>query len=465
LNARDSDGCTALWLAAYRGDADAVTLILKLVMEKKYDLLARNEVVGTHKNSQIALSSAAPISPAAPASSKARRASSNVAQGTNESEGVASALAILDVFDIAEHRTPFFVAVANSHIEVACLLYNAGANIYLRDSNKTSPEMLAIKNPKMMEIFNCSDLFLNAAYEGDIDQCKSLRQRYNRLDVNVQNERLPGCALFLCTAKPLPDVAMLQYLLSLSGIDVDATTQDRRTALFNAACRGHLELCSLLVAAHANLEIVNDNGMGAFMIAVLSGHLDIVQYLAVEAGSNTNQTNKLGETPVYLAAAAGNVEMVELLIRCGADLNISTKADWWTPLMIATARNRLSVVQALVRGGASVNKPSKNKWTPLILAASQGYLDIVSELVSGGADVSTTNSDGMTAMDLACSQSIGTMLTAAECSMSLRRQDAADLASSSSSSSGSGSAYVSLSATTNYSPTRRGSVFPNLGGV
>lgn len=84
------------------------------------------------------------------------------------------------------------------------------------------------------------------------------------------------------------------------GISVDATDDDRETALMEAADRGNLTAVVNLISAGANVNARDDDGETALMIAADEGHTKIVEVL-IAAGADVNARDEDGETALQKA--------------------------------------------------------------------------------------------------------------------------------------------------------------------
>jgi ankyrin repeat protein len=67
-----------------------------------------------------------------------------------------------------------------------------------------------------------------------------------------------------------------------------------------ACTRGHLTVCSLLIAAGANLELTNSDGSTALEIASSKGYQEIVQLLLAE-GTRRNSRDESNTSSLTLS--------------------------------------------------------------------------------------------------------------------------------------------------------------------
>lgn len=120
------------------------------------------------------------------------------------------------------------------------------------------------------------------------------------------------------------------------------------------------------------------------------------------AGADCNVRDRDGVTALTLAAQGGDLAMVKLLLEFGADANARDRLGWG-PLAKAIYNADLErgfpdVVQALVEAGANIEAPIGYGVRPLMLAAGYGETPTVEILLKAGADVTAKNEGGLTAL-------------------------------------------------------------------
>jgi len=341
--------------------------------------------------------------------------------------------------------TPLYLAASNANAAIAKRLIAAGANV-----NETRPEG---ETPLMA-----------AARTGNADVV-TLLLAHSAL-VNARERWLGETALMLAAAE---DRAPVVRILLDHGADPDirALTLDgepRRdrsavaleplrfnmtfprggmTALMLAARQGSRESAKNLVAAGADLNIIDPEGIGALVLALINGHYDVAKVL-IEAGADVNATEPDGRTPLWAAVdmhtieytlnrppppsydAVDGVEVVTALLQRGADPNAVLKqtvrmrkinagnppllGTGATALMRAATHADLAVLRVLVAGGADPNRKTRIGTTALMLAAGLGWRDLysggseddaiefVKVCLSDGGDINAANDDGNTAL-------------------------------------------------------------------
>ncbi len=135
--------------------------------------------------------------------------------------------------------------------------------------------------------------------------------------------------------------------------------------------------------------------------AVTKGDLASAQKL-LAAGADVNSRNAEGLTVLMLASYSGNLPLVQALIAAGADVN-ATDERGWSALMKASYnadqdRGFADVVKTLIAAKANIEAPITYGVRPLMLAAGYGETDVVAALLEAGADVLAKNEGGFTAL-------------------------------------------------------------------
>lgn len=221
-------------------------------------------------------------------------------------------------------------------------------------------------------------------------------------------------------------------------------TPGEMTALLYAARDGRIEIVRALVAANANVNQVEANGVSPLIEAIANNHIDIARLL-VEHGADVNAVDWWGRTPLWTAVdlrdlevnktddngvdRAAALELIQALLDRGANVNARTKEvpplrRWlmpisdlsWvdltgqTPFLRASISADLTLMHLLLDKGADPNIATLAGTTPLMAAAGVNYVDgqtysesrqfleAVELCLEHGADVNAANSMGITAL-------------------------------------------------------------------
>ena len=118
------------------------------------------------------------------------------------------------------------------------------------------------------------------------------------------------------------DVPTLETALKLGARATNVTSRYDGTALIAAAHLGHAEVVRVLIEAKAPLDHVNNLGWTALIESIVLGdggerHTATLAEL-VAAGANVNIPDRNGMTPLHLAEGQGYRTMVEILKQAGA---------------------------------------------------------------------------------------------------------------------------------------------------
>ena len=142
----------------------------------------------------------------------------------------------------------------------------------------------------------------------------------------------------LIAAVRLRRVADVAALLAI-GVDANEPMTDGsgRTALHLACALQHTEIASKLLAAKANVDQANSDGVTPMFIAIIKGHLGIVQLLSSYGARRTFPLNPPG-TAEEVAAHCGHHDVAAWLVT----------SRFWTPLHHLEV---LTPERALAEGG------------------------------------------------------------------------------------------------------------------
>jgi len=170
-------------------------------------------------------------------------------------------------------------------------------------------------------------------------------------------------------------------LLLENGADVDVKDEDGWTPLHAAALRRHDRIVSLLLK-----RMEEGGGRIVEEMAELMAD-DMIRALWDEKA----EEKSAGSTVVggiRSAANSGYAERVLALLEGGVDVDAEDTVGGSTALTVAASQGLQDIVQALLQHGADINKPDRRGWTALHHAAVVvGGLDLVKLLVENGADL------------------------------------------------------------------------------
>ena len=208
-----------------------------------------------------------------------------------------------------------------------------------------------------------------AAQEGHAEILTLLLQQ----DVSVNAESNPGGGTPLHTAIDMGQLACVQVLLGMAGIDIERPNAKGQTALYWAAFKGHVQAVQLLLDRGAKVQGWSSWESDPLCMAALNGHSACVQAL-LAAGSPIVSDRQYGFSALNNAAQNGHAQILQLLLQRGASANAPSAPSGGSPLWVAAHEGQLACMQVLLDAGADLNQPDAFGKTALYGAAEGGQL-------------------------------------------------------------------------------------------
>lgn len=140
-------------------------------------------------------------------------------------------------------------------------------------------------------------------------------------------------------------------LFLAAGMRPDVMDAAGRTALINAASRGHDQISRKLLSKGADVNARDRSGSTALMEAVQGDHRETTKVL-LESGADVNLKDNDGQTALMRAAARGRVETVRALLNRGARTDLRDKLGR-DALTWAEINDKHDVVDLLRKAGAA----------------------------------------------------------------------------------------------------------------
>ncbi|KAK1938748.1 Ankyrin-3 [Phytophthora citrophthora] len=142
-------------------------------------------------------------------------------------------------------------------------------------------------------------------------------------------------------------IAVIDTLLSF-GADVNACTEEGKTALHLSTSDDAYEVAKHLLDVGANVDAQNENGQTALHCCVREADL-LVTNLLLSRGANIDAKDADGQTPLTLAVHRGNLIVLQLFLNHYASVATLERQDFGgTLLLIAVEYGKEDVIRYIV---------------------------------------------------------------------------------------------------------------------
>ena len=220
------------------------------------------------------------------------------------------------------------------------------------------------------------------AYGGK-EHCDVRRPIVGRRAARAAMKRLSQCA-------PRLTAAALALLLAPASSAAGGSADETQPDLIAAVIADDADRVAVLLAAGANVEEANDDGMTALHVAAALGRPDISSLL-LAAGANVHAiVPHAAGTPLHFAASEGAREIAAALIEAGADIE-AIDAVGHTPLHHVALRpyegGEQGVAQLLIDAGANVDAREHHGYTALHMAVASNRHVLATALLNAGANI------------------------------------------------------------------------------
>ena len=166
---------------------------------------------------------------------------------------------------------------------------------------------------------------------------------------------------------------------------------------FRALQFDDLKVVSSLLNRGFDPNTVNLDAEPALIAALREGSIKTFEVLVKHPKINLNIRNQHGESALMLACIKGHLPMARLLIKREADIN----HPGWTALHYAASGGHTEIIRLLLDENAYIDAESPNGTTPLMMAARYGNSKAVQLLIEEGSDIQLKNQLGLSAIDFA----------------------------------------------------------------
>ncbi|PJD98113.1 MAG: hypothetical protein CK425_00010 [Parachlamydia sp.] len=301
-------------------------------------------------------------------------------------------------------NTPLFFAAIAGKANIVKYLLNNKADANIPNDKKMLPlhlaaqagdlEMVKLLLPKTKDGINVkwdknlTPLFC-AAQAGKINVVKYLLE--NKADANISNNEK---SLPLHFAAQAGDLEMFKLLLPKTKDGINCKGELDSTPLLFAAMAGKVNVVKYLLENKADANIPNVSKSLPLHFGAQAGELEIVRRLLPVTANGINALGDQGATPLFFALLSGEVNLVQYLLDNKADANISDDTGN-LPLHYAAHTGCTDCIKLLFSNTTTgINVLGEGKMTPLSIAVKNGHADAVKWLLENGADETIPDVDG-----------------------------------------------------------------------
>jgi hypothetical protein len=177
--------------------------------------------------------------------------------------------------------------------------------------------------------------------------------------------------------------------LAAAGGDVNARDGHGRTPLMVAAYARSLPALEALIAARADLDLMDSRAYDAVTILAVLDDVVLLRRLFAAGASARQITSPYRGTALIAAAHLGHAEVVAELLKAGAPPDHVNSLQWTAVIEAIVLGDggprHQATLAALIASGADLNIPDGNGRSPLALARERGFSAMAGMLEAKGA--------------------------------------------------------------------------------
>jgi len=310
--------------------------------------------------------------------------------------------------------TPLYLACFNGNAAMIQLLLDAGADANSADPTGETALMTAARvgdldSVKVLldrgAIVDAKDptfqqtALMVAVREGHAEVVRLLIDRGANVNAKTRTGETPGWVLPNSVPGFGHGIGIVRGGLPDRGSRY--TIPGALTPLLYAARDGRLEAARILVAAKANVNDTDANGITPLLMAITNNQMETARFL-LDHGADINAMDWYGRTPLWAAVEVRNMdvdnglfengvdrepllELVKVLLECGANPNARTKES-------------IPIRRFMLRTTGTLEWVDFTGQTPFLRAAWAGDLTVMRLLLKYGADPKIATFGGTTAL-------------------------------------------------------------------
>lgn len=215
-------------------------------------------------------------------------------------------------------------------------------------------------------------------------------------------------------------VKVVDKIIEMGLVDVNAEGEDGETVLHNAAAYGDVALIQNLLRHGADIRKKNHAGTTAVDLAIKNGRIEAAEILVgmpiiewavkngrrseltrlVEFGADPNAKNSQGYTIAHIAAQEGDLELLKKLAGVGTDFEKSDNEGLRVAHWLVINQHE-HILAFLKEHSVSIISQDYEGMTPVHYAAKEGNCKAMEELLSEASELEIRDTHGRTALHYA----------------------------------------------------------------
>lgn len=297
----------------------------------------------------------------------------------------------------------YFVRTRNEKAIDCCI--EQGLELSVEDDSGTTPLKLAYKSPNDYSAMRIAAKLILAGTPragGDFDYFEKAVSSHNPL-YRFDDGQTP---LHIATLSD--HTGIVEYILKepttipmaslLSAQDISGATP-----LHEAVRWGKVQTASALISAGANVDARDNLGNTPILLTMPNGVQNDLYQLLIRSRANVNQKDMFGDCVLHKATMnRTSTEILALLIDSGAQVNERNKQGV-TPLALAIDNGVTEHIDFYAKHGADIYAEDMNGLTPISRAMKTDSFEILKSLISS-KNVNTKDSGGNTPLHLAINE-------------------------------------------------------------